>query len=116
LGGTQTGSETHSVSSPFSLIVQRPSDIKPLGRANPTTGIVSQIPMNQYRVKLVKGATVVASPAQEAQMTIDTAFRIPAGIDLSDTEELKSAVSAYFGFMFANASTLVDMFLSGAIK
>jgi len=116
VGGTQTGVEVHSVGSPFYGIVKRPANYKPLGRANPTTGIVSQIPKNSHMFRTFKGATVVANPAQESVIDVITYMNVPAGIDLSDTEELLAALSFHFGFGFANASGFRDLILTGTIK
>lgn len=121
LGGTQTGVETHSVSSPFHLTVSRPQQLKSLPRPNALTGQYPAIPVNEFRVKTVKGATIngsVAGAVAEVPITIDVRCRVPCGVELStnDPEELKAALSYTLGFLYSNASGLYDLITTGMLK
>lgn len=49
LGGTQAGVTTHTVSSPFTLNFVRPPVYKTLGKPNPTTGLIKDVPRNTYK-------------------------------------------------------------------
>ena len=120
LGGTQANVETHSVSSPFYLTVSRPSQLKTLPKPN-GIGNYASIPVNEYRVRLVKGATVngvIAGQTNETQVLIDMRIRVPTGVELStnDPEEVKAALSYFAGFLFSNASGLYDLVATGLIR
>jgi hypothetical protein len=120
LGGTQTNVETHSVSSPFYLTVQRPAVMKTLPKPN-SIGNYSQLPVNEFRVKLVKGVTIngnIAGQNNEAQVIIDMRVRVPAGSELSynDPEELKAALSFMSGFVYSNAGGLYDLVSTGLLR
>lgn len=121
LGGTQTNVETHSISSPFYVEVSRPLQLKQLGKPNPLTGQFSAIPVNEFRVKVVKGGTIngsVVGATAEVPITVDMRVRVPAGIELStnDPEELKALLSCAAGFVFSNASGLYDLMTTGMLK
>ncbi len=120
LGGTQTGVETHSVSSPFSLEVSRPNAIKVLPRAN-VSGNYSSIPMNEYRVRVLKGTTVNGTglgSVNEVLSRVGVSIQVPAGFELAsnDPEEAKAMLSFLFGFLHANASGLYDLISTGVLK
>jgi len=121
LGGTQTNVETHSISSPFYLDVSRPVQIKTLPRASALTGQYPQLPVNEFRVKLVKGATIngsIAGASAETQIIFDLRMRVPTGVELTtnDPEELKAALSMLGGFIFSNANGLNDLVTTGLLK
>lgn len=120
LGGTQTGVEVHSIGSPFFLQVSRQPQLKSLPKPN-NLGIYPSIPVNEFRIKGVKGATVngsVAGVSSETLCTLDCRLRVPAGVELStnDPEELKALLSFLCGFMFSNASGIYDLASTGLLK
>lgn len=115
LGGTQTGVEIHTVSSPFYLLIQRPATMKPLGRVNPNSGIASQFPVNTYRIRFYKGATVQPAVNMEGILVFDCTLRVPAGFD-NDAEEAKALLSFVGGFFNANASGLYDLIATNSLK
>lgn len=120
LGGTQTNVEVHSVSSPFYITVSRPKELRTLPRAN-ASGMYPQIPVNEFRVKLVKGCTInsqVAGVSSEAQILGELRIRVPAGAELSnnDPEEISAGLSFLAGFLNANASGVVDLIKTGLLK
>jgi len=119
LGGTQTGVEVHSVSSPFSIVVTRPKQFKSLGRINPVTGAYAAFPTNETRVRMYKGATIVSGVvSSETTAVFDARFRIPAGTDLSgnDVEDIKALYSLLGGFLWANAQGMYDLATTGMLK
>lgn len=118
LGGTQTGVETHSIGSPFYTDVSRPMALKSLPRANPSSGLYPSLPVNEFRVKTLKGATVVSSANQEVVLSIETRIRVVAGVDLStnDPEEINAMLSYHIGFLSQNGSGIRDMVVTGALK
>jgi len=119
LGGTQTGVETHTVSSPFACHVSRPKTIRTLGRINPATGFYMALPVNEFRRRIYKGVTIVnGAISQEAVCVDDRRSRIVAGSELSgnDVEDLKAFASFAAGFDYSNAQWMYDLWTTGAIK
>lgn len=57
LGGTQAGVDVHSVSRPFVVSASRPKQFAVLGKPNPTTGLIADVPVNKYKVRTIKGVT-----------------------------------------------------------
>lgn len=112
LGGTQTGVTTHSVSAPFTLTVSRPRVFKSLGKPNPTTGVVKDVPMNVYKFLTRKGVTPLAGqPYAIAICRVE--ISIPAGSDTADAANLRAMLSAAFGAAWAQASGFGDTVASG---
>lgn len=96
LGGTQTGSSAHSVSSPFTLTVERPSNLKTVGAVNPITGTLGNVPMNVYTVRTRKGA--VPLTGQSARVArFETKVYIPAGADTDGAADIRSGLSLHLG-------------------
>lgn len=114
LGGTQTSVDVHTVSKPFSISFFRPMSLKALPQANPVTGVIKNVPMNQYKLITRKG---VAPAANQSNMTarITTIIEVPAGSDTYEPEDLRAMVSAHFGVGWAQASGIADTLLSGIL-
>lgn len=114
LGGTQAGVTFHSVSSPFTLTVSRPRVFKSLGKPNPTTGLVKDVPMNVYKFLTRKGVTPLAGqPYAIAMCRIE--ISIPAGSDTADSANLRAMLSAAFGAAWAQSSGFGDTVASGIL-
>lgn len=96
LGGTQTGVITHSVAAPFTLTVVRPKVTKQLGKANPVTGVIANVPKNTYKFITRKGVLPLAGQPYQV-MNITTTIDVPAGSDLADAPNIRAALSAHFG-------------------
>lgn len=121
LGGTQANVETHSLSSPFFIDVTRPLQYKPLPRPNALTGQFPAIPMNEFRVKAVKGMTIngsITGATVESLGFAELRWRLPAGAELStnDPEEIKALVSAFIGFLYQNPDAIVTLLTTGNLK
>jgi hypothetical protein len=114
LGGTQTGVDTNTVSKPFSISFFRPSTLKTLPQANPVTGVIKNVPMNQYKLITRKG---VLPAVNQTPMTsrITTIIEVPAGSDTQEPEDLRAMLSAHFGVGWAQASGIADTVISGII-
>jgi hypothetical protein len=96
VGGTQTGVNVHSVAAPFTITVVRPKVLKGLGKANPVTGVVRDVPKNVYKIILRKGVLPLAGqPYQVMLATIN--MEVPAGSDLADAPNIRAGLSALFG-------------------
>lgn len=112
--GTQAGVTPHSVSSPFVLSAWRPKVMSALGKPNPTTGLISNVPMNQYKIITVKGVTPLAGQPFK-NMIIRTYIDVPAGADVADIPNIKAGLSAHFGLVYNQASGIADTASNGII-
>jgi len=114
LGGTQAGVDTNTVSKPFTISFFRPVALKTLPQINPVTGVIKNIPMNQYKLITRKGATpAVNQMIMVARIT--TIIEVPAGSDTYEPEELRAMISAHFGTGWAQASGIADTVITGVM-
>lgn len=114
LGGTQTGVNVHSVAAPFTISVFRPAIFKQLGKANPTTGIISNVPNNVYKVITRKGVLPLAGQAYR-NMQITTVLEVPAGSDLADPANIRAALSAHIGALSQQSAGIGDTAVNGVL-
>lgn len=114
LGGTQTGVIAHSVAAPFTLTVVRPKVYKVLGKANPVTGLISNVPKNVYKFITRKGALPLAGQPYQT-MLITTVIEVPAGADLADAPNLRAGLSAHFGGIAQQSAGFGDTAVSGIL-
>lgn len=114
LGGTQTGVTVHSVASPFTITFVRPKVFRSLGKPNPTTGLVKDVPRNTYKCITRKGVTpLVNQPYQNMQIT--TIIDVPAGSDTYDPANIRAALSAHIGALSQQSAGAGDSVISGII-
>jgi hypothetical protein len=114
LGGTQTGVDSHTVSKPFTITIERPANFRQLGAVNPTTGVVANVPNNVYVVRTRKG--VVPLAGQNARNAIiETRIVVPAGSDTADLPNLEAGLSAHIGFLSNISTSLGGTVESGSI-
>lgn len=114
IGGTQAGVELNSVSKPFSFSFFRPSILKGLPSASPTTGVVKSIPVNTYKAITRKGALPAANQSIQ-NVRITTIFEVPAGVDTFEPEDLKAAVSLHIGALSQQSSGIADTLVTGVL-
>lgn len=107
LGGTQTGVITHSVAAPFTTAMFRPKVLQSLGKPNPVTGVISQVPNNTYKVITRKGVLPLAGQPYK-NMIITTVIDVPAGSDLADASNLRAALSMHFGSVWQQSAGIGD--------
>lgn len=102
--GTQAGVTAHSVNSPFTITVRRPSLIKLLSSAvlNGVTGQFSRVPFNEYTVLTRKGCQVALGQWYVNEMR--TTGRIAAGSDTFDGPNVLGLASAHLGFLAGNSA------------
>lgn len=112
LGGTQTGVTVHSGSSPFTLCVFRPAVFKQLGKANPVTGVISNIPRNTFKFITRKGVLPLAGQAYQT-MVITTTIDVVAGSDVADAPNIRAALSAHFGGISQQSAGFGDTAVTG---
>lgn len=114
LGGTQTGVTTHSVASPFTITFFRPKVFRSLGKANPVTGLIRDVPRNTYKMVVRKGVTPLAGqPFTNAQCTC--VIDVPAGSDTADSANLRAMLSAAIGALSQISAGLGDTTINGVI-
>lgn len=114
LGGTQSGVVAHSVSSPFTGTMFRPSVLKTLAPVNPVTGVLRQVPHNEYTVLSRKGVIPLAGQAVQV-LPIRTTLSIPAGADTADPISVASAISFHVGLLSQLAEELRKSVITGTI-
>jgi len=114
LGGTQTGVSVHSVSSPFTITQWKPKSFQALGKPNPTTGLIGNVPYNTYTTIVRKGMLPLAGqPFRNAILTLKV--EIPAGSDTADAEDIRAAMSLMIGSLNQQSAGLGDMLVSGIL-
>lgn len=114
LGGTQTNVDVNSVSKPFTISFFRPVALKVLPSANPTTGIIKNVPVNTYKLITRKG---VRPSVDQSNMVarITTIIEVPAGSDTYEPEDLRAMISAHFGTGWAQASGIAETVITGVL-
>lgn len=114
LGGTQTGVDINTVSKPFTVSFFRPVSLRVLPAVNPTTGVIKNIPMNQYKLITRKGVLPAANQSiMVARIT--TTIEVPSGSDTMEPEDLRAMISSHFGCGWAQASGIADTVITGVL-
>lgn len=114
LGGTQTGVTAHTVASPFTITFNRPKVFKTLGKPNPVTGLIANVPKNTYNVITRKG--VLPQAGQPYQLLIiRTIIDVPAGADTVDPANVRAALSAHIGSLSQQAAGVGDTVVTGVM-
>jgi hypothetical protein len=114
LGGTQASVVAHSVSCPFTISFFKPKVFRSLGKANPTTGIVKDVPRNTYKQIVRKGVLPLAGQSYQ-NMQITVTVDVPAGADSADPSNVRAAFSAAIGSLSQIASGFGDTAVSGIL-
>lgn len=107
LGGTQTGVEAHTTSKPFTITIERPTNVRVLGRVNPVTGALGSVPRNTYKVRVRKGVEPLAGQAYVVA-SAEVFLNIPAGADDADPESCRSMISLLIGSLSQISAGLGD--------
>lgn len=114
LGGTQAGVTASSMASPFTITFWRPKVFKFLGKPNPTTGLVKDVPRNTFKLLTRKGVLpLVGQPYSNMQIT--TIIDLPAGADLADPANVRAALSAHIGALSQQSAGIGDTIVSGVV-
>lgn len=113
LGGTQTGVTPHSVSSPFTGTMFRPSSLKTLSPLN-NQGALPSVPMNSYAVLTRKGVIPLSGQAVRT-LPIRTSLDIPAGADTADPISIAAAISFHIGLLSQLADEIRKTAITGTI-
>lgn len=112
--GTQTGVDAHSVSRPFTLTVTRPKTYERLGKPNPTTGLIASVPRNKLKCITRKGVLPLAGQPDQV-MIIRTEIEVPAGSDTADAANVRAALSAHIGLLWAQSAGFGDTGINGVL-
>jgi hypothetical protein len=114
-GGTvPSEANTHSISNPFTVTVERPANFRGVGQPNPTTGYLGQQPRNVWKVRIRKG--LIPLTGQAAQTApLEIRIPVPAGTDVADPENIRALMSFTGGFLSGNASALAQALIDGII-
>lgn len=112
--GTQAGVDAHSVARPFTVSFSRPKQFQVLGKPNPTTGVISNVPRNTYKLLTRKGVTPLAGQAPVPAL-VRTEIEVPAGSDVADPSNLRALLSAHIGTLTAIAAGLGDTTINGVM-
>jgi hypothetical protein len=113
LGGTQTGVRTHSASDPFTVTIERPPVIRAVPPVS-ASGVLPKVPLNTYVVRVRKGAICVVNQAPQLAQ-FELRLGIPAGSDVNDSEDLRSALSLMGGVIAQISASLGDMLITGIV-
>jgi hypothetical protein len=114
IGGTQAGVTVHSVASPFTITIDRPSQLKTLGQPNPVTGRVNNVGRNVYNVRVRKGVLPLANQPYQV-LIANASLSIPAGSDAADPSNVRAAISALVGALNQISAGLGDTAVTGTI-
>lgn len=114
LGGTQSGVNTHSVSSPFTVSLFRPAVLKQLTSAALAALGTIDAPKNTYKIIVRKGGTINAVGGKAIAM-LKVEYEIPANMpDVSHTE-IAAMFSIAQGVFDQMASQMQDQVLNGTV-
>jgi hypothetical protein len=114
LGGTQAGVTTHSVASPFTVTVSRARTFRVLGKPNPITGLVKDVPNNVTKVLVRKGVTPLAGQPY-ATAIFRTECAVPSGSDTADAPNVRAAASLIVGALSQQSAGLGDTLVTGLL-
>lgn len=114
LGGTQTGVSANTVSSPFTLTMERPTNFRQIGVANPSTGVISNIPNNVYKLRVRKGVEP-ASGQPIRNVIAELKISVPAGADTNDASSVRAALSCLIGALWSDSSGIGDVLIDGVL-
>lgn len=111
-GGTQpVAVDVHSASRPFSIAVFKPPVVRTLPALN-VSGVLPNVPINAYRVKAIKGVTVLAGqPSVNA--SCEVLLKVPAGSDLADPSNLRAMISATIGALQTMSAEIGETAITG---
>jgi len=114
LGGTQAGVTVHSGSSVFTVMFSRPKVFRVLGKPNPTTGVLKDVPVNIYKFNVRKGVTPLANQPYATAM-VRGEVHVPAGSDTYDAANLRAMISVLGGALSQISAGMGDTIVSGLI-
>lgn len=114
VGGAGNTPVLHSASSPFTLSVWKPKAFKVLGKPNPVTGLLPNVPINVYKIIVRKG-TVPLAGQPPAISYIKAEVGIAAGADVASPVDVRALMSAFVGICSQLSSGAGDTAVTGLL-
>lgn len=114
LGGTQGSADVHGASKPFTITFSRPQAVRSAPVPNPTTGVMGNSPRNTYSV-LVRKGTVPGTNQNPQTMLLRCDFGVVAGADLTEPDDIRSALSALIGALTQQSAGIGDMLVNNLL-
>jgi hypothetical protein len=114
IGGTQSGVNAHSASSPFTITMFRPKVFKTLSGRNGVTGEYLRVGKNQWKFIVRKGTTPAADQPY-SQLNATLTFDVPSGSDTYDSANVRAALSLLAGVLWESSSDIGDSITSGIL-
>lgn len=111
LGGTQTNVRTSSASDPFWLNWVVPAALK-AQRLDANGNLIGSQQYNTYRLLGNKGVICIAGGAP-VPLRLRFEVDVPCGADVNDPANVRAALSAFIGLLWAQASGIGDTAVSG---
>lgn len=111
LSGTQANVDVHAGSKPFTVTFYKPKSYRSLGQPNPVSGVVANVPNNQFGLIVRKGVVPLAGQASRIA-TMRVTWDIPAGSDTAEPEDIRALVSAGIGALTQLSAGIGDTLVS----
>jgi hypothetical protein len=114
VGGAGNTPRLHSGSDPFTITFERPTTVRLAPIANPVTGVVGNVPRNDYKCRVRKG--VIPLVGQNPQTMLCTYVQsVPAGADLANPVDVRAGTSLMFGGLWQQSAGFGDMVINAII-
>jgi hypothetical protein len=94
--------------------MERPAQFRQLGTPNPSTGVISNVPRNVFKLRTRKGVQPAADQPF-VTMLVETTISIPAGADTYDSANVRAALSAHFGASWDDSAGIGDTVIDGIL-
>jgi len=114
MSGAGVPVDPSTTSRPYTVTLSRPAILKSLSVVDPITGVLRSVPRNSFTCIVRKGVTPLAGQAPAvlvAKLTVD----VPAGADLADAANLRSAMSVLVGALNQVSAGFGDTLIAGTI-
>lgn len=114
IGGTQAGVDTGtSASKPWTLMAYRPQNIRVQSSVD-ANNVLRMVPMNEYGLVQRRGLYPLAGQPPKTAV-FRASFAVPAGAELADTANLKSAVSSFIGALWQQSNGIYETLATGVL-
>lgn len=113
LGGTQTGVEAHTISSPFTISWKNPANLSIVGTPDVTGVYRGASKLNKYELLIRKGARPLANQAHRLNM-VRVIITCEAGTETADPMQLAAMLSLAGGALTQQAAGILDTVKTGS--
>lgn len=114
LGGTQTGVNVHTISSPFTLTFWRPKVYKLIQWVQGLAGVQAKsIPRNTHKFIVRKGVSCALNVPSMAMITVEVS--IPANAETYDPANCRAMMSAAIGALGQVSAGWGDTLVTGSL-